>query len=487
MINIDHSKLLKDIFHHAEITPGKIALIESDSEISYIELKRNIIGKAAALQSAGLHKGDKIVLSAQKDKRFIYVYFAAHLLGVINVVVDSKSNEDRLKYIVEITKPAFIIGFQNPAINHICRSYDEFQFPQSDSIQTQALLQSVDVADIMFTTGTTGNPKGVLLTHDNINSSAENINSVIRNTEDDIEIIGLPISHSFGLGRIRCVLKRGGTLILIGSFANVKLFFDTIEKYKATGFGMVPAAWQYIKTLSGDRIGRFSSQIKYIEIGSAPMSVAEKTHLAHLFPDTHIYMHYGLTEASRSFFMEFHQYADHLTSIGIPTTQNISVKIFDESGNEVPQGSEGEICIKGNMVMKSYFLPEENMDTFWGKYFRSGDWGYQDENGLYYLISRKKELINIGGKKVSPAEIEDVVLATGVVDCACVAIKDPSGILGEVPKVFLQKSKNAPTITEIREYIAQHLEKYKMPYEFEWINRIPRSSSGKLQRLSLKQ
>ena len=114
------------------------------------------------------------------------------------------------------------------------------------------LLSAQDIADIMFTTGTTGKPKGVLLSHANISGSANNINQYIGNTADDVEVLGLPICHSFGLGRLRCNMLLGATFILLGSFANLKLLFNTMEQYHVTGIGMVPAVWEYIKKLSGN-------------------------------------------------------------------------------------------------------------------------------------------------------------------------------------------------------------------------------------------
>ena len=339
----------------------------------------------------------------------------------------------------------------------------------------------------MFTTGTTGAPKGVCLSHANIAGSAENINAFIGNTSEEVEVLGLPLSHSFGLGRLRCTLLKGATMVLVGNFANLKVFFNALEQYHATGFGMVPAVWQYIRKFSGTRIGKFAPQIKYIEIGSAAMPLEDKQLLMDLFPNTRICMHYGLTEASRSFFMEFHANKDNLQTIGIPTSSMIEAKVFDECGHECGINEDGEICVKGNMVIHSYYLAEDNQNAFFGDYFRTGDWGHRDSNGLYYLVSRKKELINVGGKKISPALIEDAIIALGFDDCACISIPDPKGILGEVPKAFIQKGKSELTFEEIKSKLSETLEPYEVPVVYEWIDRIPRTSSGKIQRLLLKK
>ena len=139
------------------------------------------------------------------------------------------------------------------------------------------------------------------------------------------------------------------------------------------------------------------------------------------------------------------------------------------------------------MVTGSYFLPEDNEGSFYGDWFRTGDWGHRDPAGDFYLTGRKKELINVGGEKVSPAAIEDAIRSLGITDCACIAIPDPNGVLGEVPKAFLQKSDNQPGIEEIKQQLSRLLPPHEIPVQWEWVDLIPRTNSGKIQRLKLKQ
>lgn len=478
MYNLAHSQLLQAIYWHSVQSSDKTAIITKSVSVSYALLWENIQGAAAFLQSLGLKKGDRILLSALKDIEFVYVYFAAHLLGLVNVIVDPSSNEERKKYIIETVCPKKIFGLKEGV------RYSELSL-EGKPIGIES-LSALDVADIMFTTGTTGKPKGVLLSHANISGSAVNMNQYIRNTADDVEVLGLPICHSFGLGRLRCNMLQGATFILLGSFANLKLLFDTMEQYHVTGIGMVPAVWEYIKKLSGNVFGKFASRMRYIEIGSAAMSVENKRLLMEMFPNTRICMHYGLTEASRSLFMEFHEYADDLVTIGQPVTKEVDVKIFSDEGLELPIGESGELCVKGNMVMKSYLVDGDTVDSFWGEYFRTGDCAYKLENGNFYLVSRKKEMINVGGKKVSPIEIEDAIIALGgVSDCICVAMKDLRGLVGEVPKVYILREGTDKSLEEIETLLGDKIENYKMPVEFEWIDKIPMTSSGKKQRLVL--
>lgn len=473
MIDTRHSPLLKIIFQWVEQSPDKTALIDGDCQVTYGELGNHIVYYARALQQIGIKPGERILIAANKDLAFIYTYFAAHLIGAVNVVVDENSPKERIDYIIDKTSPKLIFG-----INHTMK--DDIEQLNMVAISSDLCpstgLKPEDTADIMFTTGTTGAPKGVLLSHANIFGAANNINGFIGNNDSDIEVLGLPLSHSFGLGRLRCTLLAGGTLVLLGNFANLKRLFEAIESRHVTGFGMVPAVWQYIKRFSGRRIGKFANQLRYIEIGSAAMDVNDKQMLLEMFPKTRICMHYGLTEASRAFFMEFHDTPENLNTIGRPTSPLIEVRIY---------GPDHEICVKGNMVTKSYLDPKDNHDAFVDGYFRTGDCGYCDEDGNYYLLGRVKEIINIGGKKVAPQTIEEAIMRAGADDCAVVPTSDPSGILGEVPMAFVVTSDGH--IDEIKSKCSSLLEPYQVPVFWQITDSIPRTSSGKIQRLKLKQ
>lgn len=489
MFDAPHSPLLCDLLKHASITPDKIALVEGERRVSYARLAALTRAAAVYLQAIGLRQGDRILLLANKELEFVYLYLGAHLIGVTNVVVDAASPRERLDYIVDVVEPAVVFGYGCAVENRRCITYADVQLDEkaSSDLALPTALAATDVADVMFTTGTTGAPKGVCLTHANIAASASNTNSFIGNSSDDIEALALPLSHSFGLGRLRCTLRVGATLVLVGNFANLKSFFTILESEHVTGFGMVPAVWQYIKRLSGRRIAKFADQLRYIEIGSASLPVEDKRMLMELFPNTRLCMHYGLTEASRALFTEFHASSANLDTVGRPATASVEVCVADDDGQALPDGIDGEICVRGNMVCSSYFLSADNVGAFHGDWFRTGDWGHRDEQGNFYLTGRKKELINVGGEKVSPAAVEAAILSLGVADCACVAVPDPNGVLGEVPKAFLQRGGTTLTVDEIKAQLAGLLPPHEIPVAWEWIDSIPRTSSGKIQRLKLKQ
>lgn len=483
MDEVRHSSILTAVWSHAETTPDKAALIWNDDTVTYACLRRKVEKAAAYLQSQGVRAGDRLGIVAKKGLDFVYLYFAGQLIGAVNVILDPEANEKRLIYIKEMTKPKIIANFATG----VGRQDGWHLACRRDGDGTENPLTPDSAAEIVFTTGTTGTAKGVVLTHANICGSVSNINAFIGNGPDEVEILGLPLCHSFGLGRLRCTLLNGATLVVLPSFANIKLFFAAIEKYHATGFGMVPAVWAYIRKFSGTRIAKYAPQIKYIEIGSAAMPLEFKKELCEIFPTTRICHHYGLTEASRATFMEYHGCIGDLKTIGREASDHVSIKIFNEQGVEVPDGEPGEMCVKGNMVTKGYLKPEDNALAFFGDYFRTGDGGYRAANGNLYLVSRLKEFINVGGKKVSPVEIEDEILALGVEDCVVVGVADPNGMLGEVPKCYVLRGGTMLSFDEICSSLLGKLEPYKIPVEWDWIDVIPKTSSGKKQRLQLKK
>lgn len=476
----------EQIFDHVQNTSDKVALISGETEITYSQLWDYCLCAAEKLkQDYHLKKGDRVILSAAGNIEFVYAYFGVHIAGGICVPIDPDTNQTRFEYIEKSTTPVCVMG--------LLHNVKKETIPFTDVVNGTSKASYVapeqsQVADILFTTGTTGAPKGVALSYNNLSAAARNINAFIGNTSSDVELLALPVSHSFGLGRLRCSLSKGATVVMLGTFANVKKFFKEMARCQVTMFAMVPASWGFIKKMSGKYIGKFAEQLKYIEIGSSFMPVEDKELLMSLLPDTRICMHYGSTEASRSAFMEFHTYKDNLLSIG-KASPNVEIKIFTPQGTPAALGEEGEVCVKGEHVTCNYWneTPERFASDFYDGYFRTGDCGTMDAEGNIYLKSRIKEMINVGGKKVSPMEVEDILnTIPGIKESACIGIPDPGIVLGEVVKAFIVADDNLSD-EEIMQQLRPQLEVYKLPVEIERINAIPKTGSGKIQRLSLKK
>ncbi|MFB9052832.1 class I adenylate-forming enzyme family protein [Formosa undariae] len=478
--------LEEKIYNWALKTPDKTALIHNKNTVSYNLLWEHICHTKSFLEAQfALKKNDSVLLAANKNVHFIYAYFAIHLIGAKVLPLDEQIQTEHLKFITDRISPKLILGLE---LDHEprCYGFEIFNDVTVEHVDSAINFPDRDaVADILFTTGTTGIPKGVMLSHGNIASSAKHINTFIKNNEQDVELLALPISHSFGLGRIKCTLSSGGTLVLLGSMVNIKRLFRTFEDHKISGFGMVPASWQYLKKMSGTRLADFAKQLHYIELGSAPMSLSDKLELMKLFPTTRICMHYGLTEASRSTFIEFHSDATYLETIGI-ASPNVDIIIADEFGHTQADGVEGEICIKGDHVTIGY-INQPKAAFFFNDYFRTGDIGHRDQQGYITLKGRFKEIINVGGKKLSPVEVESKIEEFDpLLESACIGVADPEGILGEIVKVCIVKNNSRNDFNDINMYLKTKLDAYKVPVIYEWIAEIPKTKSGKIQRQKLK-
>ena len=201
--------------------PASIALITPEEQVTYAQLwERCLLAATNVRRKYGLQKGDRIILAASANIDFIYAYFGIHMAGGVCAPIDPDTNETRFELIKNSTKPVCTMGVLHKVAGTQTVPFSEVLSP-CDKIEPYQTPDPEQIADILFTTGTTGAPKGVALNHKNLTAAALNINTFINNTAEDVELLALPVSHSFGLGRVRCVLSKGGSLVLLGSFANM--------------------------------------------------------------------------------------------------------------------------------------------------------------------------------------------------------------------------------------------------------------------------
>jgi long-chain acyl-CoA synthetase len=484
---MDFPLFVDTFLHNAQRHPQKKALINAadGSTLTYAELKTNMLKIREWLAANSVTAGDKVILAAARDFRFIYFYLALHSMAAVSVPLDPKTPPERFTYIHQRTTPRLSLWPD-------ASMPESIPLPDVDALPPKIIppcvAQSDMLADIMFTSGTTGEPKGVLLTHGNLACAVNNIIQFVGNTTDDVEVCPMPLSHSFGIARLRCVLYAGGTYVLEDGVTRPKHLFQTIATYKATGLSMVGPAWIMLRKLSGGRISDFFDQLRYMELGSAPISAQTKKELADLLPCTHVCMHYGLTEASRAAFLDFHEDVEHLDTVG-RASPLCEIAVFSPDGEQLTAGQEGEICVKGGMVTSGYLNPKNNEDAFFADgYFRTGDLGRLDAQGYVTLVGRLKEMINVGGEKVAPAEVEEVINSyPGVAASACVG--QPDAVLGETVAAFvvLEDARMPIDFDNLKQYLTEKLEGFKIPKKFSTISELPTTSTGKIQRSLLKE
>ena len=259
-----YSPLLQAIFTACDRHPEKIVLISGKEEISYTQLCLHIRKAASLIQSKGYRVGDVIQLSAVKEPHFVYMALGAMMVGVIVEMIDPQSDAEHVRY-------------QPEEINAMPPMAEE-----------PAGLKATDIIEIIHTTGTTARPKKVCLTHDSVYWASKYTSDAVQNDADDVEVVAMPLCHGFGLRRLYLSLMNGATAILLPNIANVRLLLNTIDTYGVTTFGLSPAAWRYIRKISGMRIAKYADQLRHIEFGTSAMSLETKQDVLALFPNTRI-------------------------------------------------------------------------------------------------------------------------------------------------------------------------------------------------------
>ena len=340
----------------------------------------------------------------------------------------------------------------------------------------------------IFTTGTTGKEKGIVLSYKNVSVTAESVMCGLKMKKDNIELVTSPLNHAHGLRRYYGNMYNGSTVIIQRSIMDIRSFFANIEEYKVTAIAIVPAALTTVLRLSGNKLSEYSEQIRYIQIGSAPVLEDIVKQLSILLPKTSIYNFYGSSEGGCICVYDLNCENLKIHSIGKPINKT-KVIIVDDEHNEIKSSKEntGFIATIGEMNMLGYWKDkEETKKVLINGIVYSNDVAFIDEDGDIILLGRRGDVINVGGNKVSPEEIENAAKKIeGVIDCVCIPIKDKAK--GNVPKLFVQLDSNKEfNPIEIRKFLATKLENYKVPAIIEQIKEVPRSFNGKLLRRKLQ-
>ncbi len=459
------SPLASAVFDAALREPGRDALVFGGRAVSYGELASRVRATAGLLASRGVVPGDRVVLPAAAAPEFVYGYLACHALGAASVPIDSRLPAAGLAQIVERIRPRLVLAL----------SELDSRAPERDAL---ADVDPDDVADVLFTTGTTGSAKGVMQTHRNILAFARGRNAAVGASPDDRVLIPLPLNHGFALGRLRATLLAGGTVLLASGFLPDEVL-GAFERSGANALCCVPAGLAVLFRLTGDALGEHAGRLAYLETATAPLSDELKARLLALLPGTRLYNSYGLTETTSTIaFVDLRAAPDKRASVGRPVP-GVEISVID-----------GQVRVRGEHVMKGYYGEvERTREVLVDGWLVTNDLGALDADGYLHLTGRRDDLINVGGLKVSPLEVENALKRhPGVLDCACVGVVDPAGLSGESVKAFLVAADGAPRPepAELSAFLRRSLEQYKIPGQFAWVDALPRTPLGKLQRATLK-
>ena len=342
-----------------------------------------------------------------------------------------------------------------------------------------------DTADIIFTTGTTGASKGVELSHKALTAATENLISGFQYKPETLLIIPGPLNHSSAIKNFCASFANGSCAYIVNGLVDIKEFFKALDYPEGSkACNVSPSAIRTILQLTGNIIGKYKNVIDFIEVATAPLPETDKILLCQLLPNSRLYNRYGSTESSSSSILDFNKYPDKINCIGRPMI-NSKIFIVDENHNEIKSSKEnpGLIACAGDVNMKGYINdPELTAKTLVNGVVYTNDLGYIDEEGFIYVTGRKDDVINVGGLKVAPTEVEDAALDyEGVEDCICIAV--PDKITGSALKLLVvYKEGREFNPAEINSFLKKRLENYKVPNFYERVDKVARTFNGKINR-----
>ena len=489
--------------------PQKIALILEDKQMTYEEVdeKSTVLG-AAFQQKYGIKKGDRIVCLIGNNLNFPLVAVACIKIGAVMIPVNIKLTASEISYIIGHSKPHLIIVDEDllPVIKECREEYKEVTpyakaiiqvggVSSGDTISSllseeydiqEVMIEETDPAYILYTSGTTGRPKGAVLSHINVIHTLLHYQRGLQTTNEARTMIAVPLFHVTGLvAQFLHMFYIGGSSVILKRYQNeeyIKQCFDfkVNFQFNAPTIFIMMATSPSLKERSFD----FVHTVAY---GGSPIYQQTLEKLREVFPNATYHNVYGATETTSPTTMMPASYPiTKATSVGLPV-ETAEVKVVDSLGNEVGHGVAGELLIKGPMVIGDYWDNNvANESSFVDGYWKSGDIAKMDEDGFVYILDRMKDMINRGGEKIFSVEVEDVLKShPEIIEVAVIAI--PDEIYIEKVKAFIvSNTLNEANQDAIRGYCSQYLAKFKVPEVYEFIDALPKTASGKILKHTLR-
>ena len=485
------NSIVEAVFRYADTQPEKLCLADDFGEVTYGQYRDKIRHYAACFADMGLKETDTVVVEACQTIDYLAVQLALQLLGVIFVPTEHNCAKEKIASFARRADARVIVACSDLP----CESARVYTYGQLNALAEKAeayvpvkFPKREELAEILFSTGTTGKEKGIVLDHQNNIALAENVINGVEMEKDNVELIPSPMNHSHGLRRYYANMYNGCTVILLGSVMNILRFFKLIEQYGVNSIDLVPTALSVVLKLSKNKLGEYSDRLRYIQFGAAPMMEADQQKVCQLLPGTRLYNFYGSTESGCICIYNFNRPDSKKHCIGKPAC-NAHITIVDDDHKVIDSCAErtGLLASAGGMNMVGYWKDdEETAKVLINGTVYTNDVAYFDEDGDIILLGRKGDVINVGGNKVSPDEIENIAKTMpGIADCGVIPVAD--AMKGNVPKLFVQLQAGAEfDAVAVRSYLAAKLEPYKVPQYIVQIDKIPRSYNGKLLRKELK-
>ncbi len=436
-------RIVEYLEFYARTCPEKVFIYQKDGseQISYAEFWESVVSKAKELAGQGYKRGQILCVRASQDAEYLSLYFACHYAGIVIAPLEHDLPAERLEAI---------------------RSrVDGIEMPEQAS-------------DILFTSGTTGSAKAVVLSHEALVADADNLTESQGFHHDLTFIINGPINHFGNHSKVLPVVKNGGSLYFMDNIKSLDSVFQALDFLQArgpVGLFLVPASIRMLLQWSGTRLSEYAKTIEFIETGAAPISQSDMLALVRLLPGSRLYNTYASSETGVVSTYNYNDGETLVSCVGHPMTRS-HVSICD-----------GVIVCSGDAQMMGYL--GESLSEHPAPIVTS-DMGRLDEKGRLYLTGRSGDIINVGGLKVSPVEVEDAALGYAAIrDCICIAA--PHRVMGYVPKLLYVVAEGTELDKrDLARYLKGKMEQYKVPVLYEQVDGIKRTYNGKLDRKAYK-
>lgn len=479
--------ILHYIAAHAQSQPEKLALCEARKSISYGEYWHKIKCTATALAKKDVRRSAHVMLTARQTIDYLTAFSALQYIGAFPIPLEKSTSPERIAEIAGQVDGEFLISDKEAEGIRFINARElteeaencqeaELEFPKAD-----------DLSMMMYTTGTTGASKGVVMRHINDVAIAENVVIGTGMKSDNVEVLPMPLNHSFAIRRCQSCMLNGSTVCLMDGLVYIGTLWKMMAKYGVTSLALAPAGLRMIFNLSGDRIAEYATQLDYIQLGSAPLPETDKQRLIYLLPNVRMYNIYGSSEAGCSSIVNFNSPDGIPGSIGRPTVNSV-IRLTDSDGNimeSTDREHPGLLAWGGDIVADGYYNALEiSAETFKDGFVQTKDIAYLDEQGRCILCGRADDVINVGGSKVAPLEVEECAMNySGISECACMPI--PDDVTGQAPVLFVVE-KAGYKKEELAEMLEDRLEFYKIPRRIISVPELPKTFNGKLLRREIK-
>jgi fatty-acyl-CoA synthase len=486
--------------------PGATALRFLGHTVTWAELRRRVAALAGALHRRGVGFGDRVMILMLNRTEFVESVLAANMIGAIAVPVNFRLTPAELAFLVDdceaqlmITEP--VLAAVGSAVRNLTSvldtvvvagdAADEGLLSYEDLVnESGEPTEPVDIPNdsaalIMYTSGTTGRPKGAVLTHTNL--TGQTMSGLYTHGVDvnEVGFIGVPFFHIAGVGNLLTGMLLGIPTVIhpLGAF-DPGHQLDVLAAEKVTGIFLVPAQWQAV--CNAQQANPRDVKLRVMSWGAAPASDTLLRQMSETFPGTQILAAFGQTEMSPVTCMLLGEDAIRKRgSVGkvIPT---VAARVVDEDMNDVPVGEVGEIVYRAPTLMSGYWNnPEATAEAFAGGWFHSGDLVRMDEEGYVWVVDRKKDMIISGGENIYCAEVENVLAGhPAIVEVAVIGRADEKW--GEVPIAVAAVTENGLRLSDLNEFLGERLARYKHPKGLEIVDALPRNPAGKVLKTELR-